>query len=238
MSVRVGGGDLTRFGTAPPASHLKVFLPAPGQDAPALPAMTPEGLVWPQGADRPTVRTYTPRGFDAGTGTLEIQFVLHGEGPASGWADRARPGDRLAIGGPGGRFSADLGAPRWWIAADESALPAVGTLLDALPASASAEIHIEVAGPADEIPLAGAAGVAVTWHHRRKPDGWGAELIEAAGSAPIGPGTQAWIACEAAAMRQARRRLLERGAPAGSLVTRGYWRLGVADHPDHDHGKD
>ncbi|MBO3742662.1 hypothetical protein [Actinoplanes flavus] len=47
-------------------------------------------------------------------------------------------GDRVALGGPGGRFAADLDAPRWWIAGDESALPAIGSLLDARPASASA----------------------------------------------------------------------------------------------------
>ena len=30
----------------------------------------------------------------------------------------------------------------------------------------------------------------------------------------------------------------DRGLPPDSLVTRGYWRLGEANHPDHDYGDD
>ena len=112
-----------------------------------MPIMTPEGRVWPEDQPRPIVRTYTPRAYDAETNTLEVQFLLHGEGPASEWAQRATPGDRLAIGGPGGRFSLDPSVERWWIAGDESALPAIGTLLDSLPASAAAEVHLEVEAP-------------------------------------------------------------------------------------------
>ncbi|MBL7497567.1 siderophore-interacting protein [Frankia sp. CNm7] len=239
VSVRVEGGDLSSFGTAAPTSHIKLFLPVEGQEAPALPIVTPEGRVWPTDAPRPIVRTYTARRFDADAdaGTLEIQFVLHGEGPASRWAERARNGDKIAVAGPGGRFSSDLAARRWWIAGDESALPAVGALLEALPASAVAEVHLEVAGPEDEIPLMSAARVATTWHHRREPEAWGAELADASVKAEIG-GAQVWVACEASAMRLIRRSLLERGVPGISMVTRGYWRRGVADHPDHDYGED
>ena len=30
----------------------------------------------------------------------------------------------------------------------------------------------------------------------------------------------------------------ERGVPVGQLVTRGYWRAGEQNHPDHDYGED
>jgi hypothetical protein len=40
-------------------------------------------------------------------------------------------------------------------------------------------------------------------------------------------------------MRGIRKHLLaERGLAAQSLVTRGYWRAGEANHPDHDYGDD
>jgi NADPH-dependent ferric siderophore reductase len=236
VSVRVGGDALDGFRIEAPTSHIKVFLPGPGQAAPALPEFGPDGPAWPADAPRPAVRTYTPRRFDEASRTLEVQFVLHGTGPASEWAERAAPGDQLAIGGPGGRFSFDPAVRRWWIAGDESAIPAVGTLLEALPADASAEVHLEVAGPDDETEL---PGPPPTWHHRRAPDAWGAELYDAARSASIADGTRVWVACEAAAMRRIRQHSLrDRGLPASSLVTRGYWRLGVADHPDHDYGDD
>ena len=236
VSVRLQGGDLSRFSQAAPTSHIKVFLPAPGQDAPTLPTVTPEGRVWPEGAPRPTLRTYTPRAYDPETGTLEVQFVLHGEGPASGWAERARTGDTIAIGGPGGRFAPDPDARHWWIAGDESALPAVGTLLDALPAAASAEVHLEVAGAEDELALTSAASIALTWHHRRAPDAWSEELVDAVAGATFADDTHVWVACEASAVRRIRRSLLER--TVSSVVTRGYWRRGFADHPDHDYGED
>jgi NADPH-dependent ferric siderophore reductase len=238
VSVHVGGGDLSRFSQAAPTSHIKVFLPAPGQDAPCLPEITPEGPAWSQDAPRPIVRTYTPRSFDPAAGTLEVQFALHGQGPAADWAQRAKAGDKIAIGGPGGRFAADLGARQWWIAGDESALPAVGTLLDALSASAAAEVHLEVSGAEDEIPLKSPADAAITWHRRRGPGAWGEELYETAARADIAPGTQVWVACESSAMRRIRRQLGGQRVPASAMVTRGYWRLGAANHPDHDYGED
>ena len=239
VSVRVTAEDLSRFAEAAPTAHIKVFLPAPGQDVPTMPIMTPEGRVWPEDQLRPTVRTYTPRAYDPDTNTLEVQFLLHGEGPASEWAQNAARGDKLAIGGPGGRFNADPSVARWWIAGDESALPAVGTLLDSLPASASAEVHLEVEGPEDEIPLTSAAPVTVVWHHRRSGDAFGTALYDAAAEATITEDTHVWVACEASMVRRIRSLMLaDNEVPVSRLVTRGYWRIGASDHPDHDYGED
>jgi NADPH-dependent ferric siderophore reductase len=237
VSVLVRGDALDGFRIEAPTSHVKVFLPADGQDAPALPEQTPDGPVWSE--EPPVVRTYTPVGFDEASKTLELQFVLHGVGPASEWAEHAAPGDKLAVAGPGGRFTLDETAAHWWLAADESAIPAVATLLEALPATATAEVHIEVADAADEIAFDSPAKTTLTWHYRRSPDAFGAELDEAARGAEIPAGTRIWVACEAAAMRGIRRHFTrERGLPPSSLVTRGYWRLGEANHPDHDYGDD
>jgi NADPH-dependent ferric siderophore reductase len=204
-----------------------------------MPTITPEGRVWPQGEPRPAVRTYTPRAFDPETGTLEIVFVLHESGPASDWARRVTVGDHIAVAGPGGRFSHDLSHPHWWIAGDESALPAIGTLLEALPAGVHADVHVEVDGPDDEIALSSAADTEVTWHQRRGPGMFGAELHDAVVAAEMPDDVQVWVACEATAVRRIRRHLLtERPGSASSLITRGYWRIGAADHPDHDYGED
>ena len=238
VSVLVTGDDLDGFAGAAPTSHLKVFLPADGQHEPYLPEFIPEGAVFDEAAPRPTVRTYTPRRYDPASKTLEIQFLLHGEGPASAWAERAKPGDRIAVAGPGGRFSLEPATDHWWLAADESAIPAVGTLLDALPESVTVDAHIEVDGPEDEIDFAGNPKTSISWH-RRDAGTFGAELIVAAREADIPEGARIWVACEAAAMRDIRRYFTrERGIPVGQLVTRGYWRTGEQNHPDHDYGED
>jgi len=239
VSVLVTGDGLDGFADAAPSSHLKVILPAEGQDAPSLPGRTPDGAVQAADGPPPTVRTYTPRRYDPAANTLEIQFLLHGEGPASAWAQRAKPGDKLAVAGPGGRFSLEPVADYWWLAADESAIPAVGTILEALPESTTVDVHIEVDGPADEIEFAGPPKTAITWHHRRVHDAFGAELAAAARDAAIPDDARIWVACEAAAMRDIRRYFArERGIPVAQLVTRGYWRTGEQNHPDHDYGED
>lgn len=47
------------------------------------------------------------------------------------------------------------------------------------------------------------------------------------------------ITCEAQAVREARSYLLtDRGLPRPQVTTRGYWRVGAANHPDHDSGED
>ena len=141
--------------------------------------------------------------------------------------------------GPGGRFSLEPAADYWWLAADESAIPAVGTLLDALPETTTADVHIEVDGPDDEIELPGPAKTTITWHHRRARDAFGAELAAAARDAIIPADARVWVACEAAAMRDVRRYFSrERAIPVAQLVTRGYWRAGEQNHPDHDYGED
>jgi NADPH-dependent ferric siderophore reductase len=239
VAIKVAGDDLDGFADAAPTSHLKVFLPADGQDAPNLPEFAPDGVVRDEDGPPPTVRTYTPRRYDPATKTLEIQFLIHGEGPASEWAQRAKPGDKLAVAGPGGRFSLEPPADHWWLAADESAVPAVGTLLEALPETATVDVHIEVDGPDDEIEFTGPAKTTITWHYRRTRDAFGEELAAAAREAEIPESARIWVACESAAMRGIRRYLgRERGIPAAQLVTRGYWRAGEQNHPDHDYGED
>jgi NADPH-dependent ferric siderophore reductase len=56
------------------------------------------------GGARPTMREYTPRRIDLANLELDIDFVLHGDGPASTWAAQAAPGQTLASPGH---------APRW-----------------------------------------------------------------------------------------------------------------------------
>jgi NADPH-dependent ferric siderophore reductase len=238
VSIQLRGEALAGFAPEAPTAHIKVFVPADGHPL-VLQAPDADGNVWPEDQPRPIMRTYTPRRFDPATNTLEVQFALHGTGPAADWAARARVGEQIAIAGPGGRFQLDAGARRWWIGGDESAVPAVATLLEALPAGVSAEVHLEVADADDELPLPGGDGVTVHWHHRARPDAFGAELYDAVAGAELAGADQAWVACEAAAVRRIRKHLLaERGVAPSALTTRGYWRLGEANHPDHDYGDD
>ena len=85
--ITVAGDDLKGFSSPGYADHIKVFF---SQDAenPILPLLGENGLEFPAGSARPEMRDYTPRNYDPVAGALEIDFVLHGDGPASSWAAR------------------------------------------------------------------------------------------------------------------------------------------------------
>jgi NADPH-dependent ferric siderophore reductase len=239
VSVVFRGHDFDGFRIEAPTGHVKIFFPADGETAVPAPAVADGRVVFPNATAQPPVRTYTPRRFDPASGTLEVQFLLHGDGPASRWAERAAVGHRLVIIGPGGRFSLEPDVRRWWIAGDESALPAISTLLEALAPDVDAEVHVEVAGDGDRLDLSSRARLDVRWHLRTAPDAFGAELLHAARAADTSARVRFWVACEASAMREIRRYLLDdRRLPRTSTVTRGYWRLGQTDYPDHDYGED
>jgi NADPH-dependent ferric siderophore reductase len=241
VGVTFTGDELDGFTTRGPAEHLKVFFPAPGEDRPALPAWGPDGPMYVEGQPRPTSRTYTPRRWRAERRELEVEFVLHGEGPGSGWAASARPGDVVAVGGAGGAYRIDPAADWYLIAGDDTAVPAIGTLLEALPPSARAFVYAEVLDAAEEQKLGGQGRAEVTWLHRGPQSGSAGRLLEHAVrefKLPAGEG-RVWVACEASVMRDIRRHLLtERGMDRAQIHTHGYWKYGTVNHPDHDLGDD
>jgi NADPH-dependent ferric siderophore reductase len=238
VSVALSGPELADFEITAPTQHVKLLFPVPGEAAPTLPEPGPDGLRFPDDRPRPVMRTFTPRRFHSGSATLDVEFVLHGDGPASTWAARAEPGHRIAVAGPGGRMPLALGPGRWVVAGDESAIPAIGTLLASLPASARADVYLEVDDASDEIEIESAATVSTTWVHRA-PGIFGEALHDAVSDAELTGATGLWVACEAMAVRKIRRTLLAgRHVDPTVLVTRGYWREGQQDYPDHDHGED
>jgi NADPH-dependent ferric siderophore reductase len=211
-------GDLADWPEPGPAAHIKVFLPD-----------TPSG---------PVMRTYTVRRCDRERGLVAIDFLLNeGLGPATQWAARAVPGMRLELGGRSrSTFTLAEDAGSYLFIGDETALPAIATCLEMLPASAAATAVIEVKEAGEAQPFASDATVGGQWVLR---GGSGPGLTEMAlAEASAAPYTRVWVACEAGQMRDIRRKLLLAGVSADRLSTRGYWKRGEADHSDHDTGED
>lgn len=231
--ITLTGAELEGFAPAGPASYLKLIFPEPGQTEPTRPL--------PDGPRAVSMRTYTPLAVRPETLEVDVDFVLHGEGPASTWAAQAKLGQVLFLMGPGPGYTLDAEATQHLLIADDSALPAVETILAALPASASARVLLEVISAAEERPLHSAAQLEVTWlprgsNHRAA----GLPLEQALRSLPaIAADARIYLACEAAAMRRLRKLLTdELGIPRNQIVGRGYWKLDEVNHPDHDYGDD
>ena len=78
------------------------------------------------------------------THELTVDFVLHGEGPASTWAAQAQVGQPMLIAGPGRSYALDPQAQWLLIAGDESAIPAIATILEVVPDSVRTQVLLEV----------------------------------------------------------------------------------------------
>lgn len=171
-------------------------------------------------------RTYTVRAHDPAAGELTIDFVYHGdEGLAGPWAAAAKPGDTLNLSGPGGAYAPDPAADWHLLAGDESALPAIGAALEAMPAGATVHAFIQVADATEEQKIDTAADAHITWLRR---DAGHADLPDAVRDFPFPPGTvQAFVHGEAGFVAELRRHLLgERGVSRELLSISGYWRRG------------
>jgi len=233
VRVTFTGDDLGAFAWNGPAAHIKLAFPEEGQAEPPLPQ--------PDGPRSTRMRTYTPRRFDPAVPELDVTFVLHGDGPASTWAAHTHAGQALLLAGPGPNYQIDPDADWFLLAGDDAALPAIETILDALPAEARVRAVLEVADAREERPLSTAAQLEITWLHRGAHPARAGAALEAAIRAmpfPAGDG-RIYVGCEAAAMRRIRMHLLqERGLGPEMMVTRGYWKLGDINYTDHDYGTD
>lgn len=233
VAVTFTGPGLEGFELADPAQHIQVFLP--DQDGRGLELVDGEGgRVFAPANPRPTVRTYTPRRFDPGLGDLEVLFLVHGAGPGSGWAATAQRGDAVVIGGPAGGYPVDPSVTRYVIAGDESALPAIATLLEALPDSTEAEVHVEVPAGERKLALSSPAPIAIRWWHRPGDARAGDALVEVLTDDEVvgrhlaeAPDTRFWMAGEAAASRRIRRYLIDaHHLDRSRAYTRAYWKYG------------
>ncbi|NWJ73397.1 siderophore-interacting protein [Pseudonocardia sp. ICBG1122] len=235
--ITLDSDDLVGVEQVAPDQQVKLFFARDG-GVPEIPPAPDDGSVagWyarylavPE-ARRPWMRSYTVRALDPDAGRMVVDFVLHGEGepggghagPASRWAARAAIGDPVGVLGPAvaGYRSPD-GEPVRLLVGDETALPAIGAIVERLPAGTRAVAVVEVAGPEEEQDLPGAD---VHWVHR----GAGT-LLDAVRTVEI-PATPAepvfaWVAGEASAVRSVRRHLVgERGLDKARVAFTGYWR--------------
>ncbi|MEO7953321.1 MAG: siderophore-interacting protein [Polaromonas sp.] len=229
--ITLRGAELEGFEVSTPASYMKLIFPEPGQTEPTRPL--------PDGPRATTMRTYTPLVVRPEVHEVDVDFVLHGEGPASNWAAQAQIGQVLFLMGPGPGYPLPQQASEHLLIGDDSALPAFETILAALPPAARVRVLIEVADAAEQRALQGPAQLEVQWIVRGPDNSHAGRALEAAlrRAGPPAGDARIYLACEAGAMRRVRKLLTdELGVERSRIVGRGYWKLGTVNHPDHDYG--
>lgn len=228
-------GDMENFVSPGHADHIKAFF-FPEGVAPKLPPVGPNGAEFAPG-ERPEMRDYTPRFWNVAEGWIDLDFVLHGDGPAASWAAAAAPGKTLVIGGPRGSIVVPMAYDWYLLVGDETALPAIGRRIEELPEGARVLAIVEVDNPAEEQRFETRADLTLTYLHRNgAPAGTTTLLHDAVAAAQFPQGdAYAYIAGESQMSKAVRAHLTEqRGFNPEWVKAAGYWLLGVADaHEPH-----
>lgn len=222
LRLTLGGADLSAFRSDGFDDHVKLLLPAPGQQRPLLPQLV-DGRPDFGAGERPLARDFTPLRWNGAKGTLVLEFALHDAGPATEWARTAAIGQWVGIAGPRGSLVIPAALPWHWLLGDASALPAIERRLAELPAGASATVRVQLDQEADRRPLASAARLDLQWVD---------SLPEAARALQIPPGEgYIWAAGEHGDMAALRRELLARpGANPRRMRIAAYWKRGAMGH--------
>ena len=219
--ITLGGPELAGFISLGTDDHVKLLFPQNAEQAAAL-----ETLVLGAGKSdvpMPEMRDYTPRRYDLDKLELDIDFVLHGDGPASTWAEQAKPGQFLHIGGPRGSMIVPDIFDSYLLIGDETALPAIARRLEGLAANRKALVVIEVENGGEQQVLESAAQVNVIWVLR---EGGKDNLLSTVKQLQVPKGNlYTWVATETKVSRQIRRVLLdEHGLDEKLVKAVGYWR--------------
>jgi len=226
VRVTVGGSELEAFEPGLPAASVRLLLPRGGELE--VPEWGGNVFVHTDGT-RATMRTLTPLRFDPDRPELDLEIVLHGDGPLSAWAAAAAPGDPTALSGPGRGYTIDPAVGTYVLAGDESALPAISTLLAAMPPDARITVLAEVTHPDARLGLPAHPGAEVRWLDRTAGVRPGEALVTAVQQAEIATDARVWAAGEAASMQRIRKHLAdERDHPRAHCTVRGYWKHGRA----------
>ena len=151
------GPELEWFGTAGLDQRIKVVFPVDGayadfgQDE-AAGDWYDRWRALPH-EERNPFRTYTVRRIDTAARELWVDFVVHHDaGPAGSWAEAAQPGDELIIVGPDERSPYSRGGIDWHpgtarrmlLVGDETATPAICSILESLDPRCEVDAFIEV----------------------------------------------------------------------------------------------
>jgi NADPH-dependent ferric siderophore reductase len=176
-------------------------------------------------------RRYTVRRLDRAEGVVDLDIVLHGDGPGARWAAAVDPGAQVEAIGPRGKIFLAEDVDWHLFCADEASLPATLAMIEALPPDAAVIALVEVDGDADHVaPEGGPHGLDLRWLHRTQGAGHDPVMAETVATLPLPEGHgHAYVFGELHQVAATRQALVERGMDAADIDHKAYLRLGVSN---------
>jgi NADPH-dependent ferric siderophore reductase len=229
VRVVLGGPELVGLERGAPGASVRLLLPRDDGEF-ELPEWTGNEFRRGDGT-RARIRTLTPlevRTSD-GAAELDLDIVLHGTSPLTRWARSALSGDPLAtaVSGTASGYEIDAAATTFVLLGDESAVPAITTLLTDLAPTATVVVVVERRADAEPVELPAHPGATVTWTVLSPGASPCSTLVDAADDLELAPDARVWAAGEAAGVQRLRKLLLDgRGVPRSHASIRGYWKAG------------
>jgi NADPH-dependent ferric siderophore reductase len=247
VRVTFAGEDLRAFHSKGCDQSLSLFLPHPGQPEPVIPIELGDDWWrgWRELPDdvRAVMRSYTLRSLRRDPDEIDIDFRLHGvepgatvpAGPASVWASRAAPGDRVVLLGPAVadnraiRFRPPEDTDLVVIWADETAVPAASAILEGLPVGIRVRAWLEAGYAGDIQDLVTEADAEIS--RLVRSEGSPAALATLRRTElPLADAPYIWMAGESGRVKELRRHFVgERGIDRHRVTFVGYWRLGLSE---------
>lgn len=216
LRLTLGGPELASFPVDSNSAYIKLKMTSPPPDS----------------NERAMIRTYTVRDFHADHLELDVDFVMHADqGPASDWAQAAKPGDEMVILGPGPKKLVDYTADWFLLAGDMSALPAISANIERMPADARGHVLLEIIDEADKQALDFPPNLDVQWIVNPHPDSENTRLVDAVRSTTFLEGRPSiWVAGEFSAVLAIRSFFRkERGVDRKDIYVSSYWQMGQSE---------
>ena len=229
VRVTLGGEGLAGFKTTGVGDeYIRFFFPNPETGELVLPDVDEKGFwKWPDGKKPAHCECYTIRAVREGdTPEIDVDFVVHEHGHASEWAQAATPGQTVALREPYGIYEAPTNVDWQLFVCDATGLPALGRLLENLPAGTEARAIVEIPDASHEQAFETRADLKLVYLHGTG-NGIAPSRLEAAVrgvAVPQGRIPYVWVAAESKAVRPIRKYLRhELGWHASAYSVTGYW---------------